>query len=111
MRDAVAGCPLVEAHAGEHVHFPGGVRVEIDARIVGDVGEVDDGVERREIDLVDLPEVHRADRQTRIRRQATAEPLRVQHGDGVAGAGQHRLRQLGADVSAPAGNQDVHTAP
>ena len=39
-----------EAHAGEHVHFPRRVRIEIDRRIVGDVGQVEDRVERRQID-------------------------------------------------------------
>ena len=80
-----------EAHPGEHVHFPRGIRIEIDRRIVGDVGQVEDRVERREIDLVDPPDVHRADSQPAVGRQVIAEPLRVQHGDVVVGAGQHGL--------------------
>jgi hypothetical protein len=103
--DALSRGAIDEAHAREDVHFPRGIRVELDRRIVGDVRQVKDGVVRRKIDLVDLPDVHRLDRQPRMRRQSIAEPHDVEHGDVVRRAREQRVGQLGADIPAPASDE------
>ena len=95
----------IEAHPGEDVHFPRRIRIEIDRRIVGDVGQMEHRVERRQIDLVDRPHVRRAHGQARVWRQMIAEPLGIEDGDVVRRAVEHGLSQLRADVSAAAGDQ------
>src|SRR4051812_24338070 len=68
---------------------------------------MEDGVERRQIQLVDRAYVYRPQGEPPMRCQVIAEPHGVEHRDVVRRPIEPRLRQLRADISAAAGNEDV----
>jgi len=61
--------------------------------------------EKGQIDFVDRPHVCGPHGQARVLGQMVAEPLRIENGDAVRRPFEYRLRELGADVSAAAGDK------
>jgi hypothetical protein len=107
----VARRAVGEPHAGQHVHLPRRVRVQLDGWIVGDVREVEDRVVATEVQLVDPADVEPADVEPRVWREVVAEPHRIDDVDLVRRPLQQRLGQARPDITASARDEDLQMAP
>ena len=110
--DAVTLGAIGELHRRKAADFPGQLRIEIAAGIVGDARQMDDRIDAGQIDFIGVAYVALDDGEIRMRLEEIAEPHDVECDDLVAG-----LEQLGNEnaalVAARASHKNLHllTAP
>ena len=83
--DIVGDGALDQQHGGESVDLPIELRIEVGAGVVGDVGQMQDRIHAGHGNAVGVAYVLFDYREARVGRQVVAEPLKVDHGNGVAG--------------------------